>query len=48
MSRFGDYNKCLICMLSRATSSVSSGNLSDFDATGSNALEISGDDIVTI
>jgi len=35
-------------LLSWATGSVSSGNLSAFDVIGSKAREIAGDDIVTI
>ena len=34
-------------LLSRATGSVSSGNLSVFDVTGSKVREIAGDDIIT-
>jgi len=35
-------------VLSQATGSVSSGNLSAFDIIGSKVHEIAGDDIVTI
>ena len=37
-----------LVLLSRATGSVSSGNLSAFDVVGSKSHEIAGDDIVTI
>ena len=36
-----------LVLLSLATSSVSSGNLSAFDVIGSKAREIAGDDIAT-
>ena len=37
-----------IVLLSRATGSVSTGNLSVFDVIGSKTREIAGDDIVAI
>ena len=37
-----------LVLLSWATGSISSGNLSAFDVTGSEVWEIAGDDIVTI